>query len=193
MAIKAHKGPPAGLAIVQRALAMREHQATTFSTPLGGSPQTGSPVPLYYLSLQQLNDERPLAAARIVSWQYPVVGGLHPGLAEYREDFGDGGMSQGPLPSRFVQASMLAEQELSDNAEEFEPRLLDVPALQFAALWLHSATDKDFFISLLDGSPAGAAPLKVVRDVVPLLRARAASRAPAMPQLGGGPQNTPTN
>lgn len=203
MAIKSNAGPIHGRAVMQKALAARAPQARAFSTPLGGAPQTGSPVPVYHLPLDRLQDSDPLAAVTLTSWRYPVIGGLHPGLADIREGQDGrtasfGGLSHGILADRFMLASMLAEQELAGQPEEFEPRLLDVPALQFAALWLRGRVT-GYMVSLLDGRPPGTAPLKLVNEheVVPELQTRAATRslragAPGAPR-GGGPTGTPTN
>jgi len=201
MVIKANKGPLHGLAVMQQALEARATRAAVFSTPLGGAPQSGSPVPVYHLPLINLGDDDPLAAASVTSWRYPIIGGIEPGLADIRQSDDDssasyGGLSQGLLARRFIQASLLAEQALAAAPEELQPRLLDVPALQFAALWLHGDLS-NYFVSLFDGRPAGTAPLRLVTEVVPDLRARAARRLPptgfATPPLGGGQSGTPTN
>ena len=157
MAIKANTGPIAGREVMHRELAARAPQAATFSTPLGGAPQAGSPIPVYHLSMERLNDRDPLAEATITSWRYPIVGGIQVGFADIRasEDGATatfGGLSHGIFSERFIQASLLAERTLADRQEDFQPRLLDMPALQFAALWLHGDRTQ-YFISLLDGRP----------------------------------------
>lgn len=196
MTIKSHAGPIDGRAVMQQALATRVPQAEMFSTPLGGAPQTGSPVPFYHLSLDALTEPNPLEFATMTGWQYPVVGGIDPGLADIR-DVPDGpssfaGLSHGLLAQRFIQASLLAEQALAAQAEEYQPRLLDIPALQFAALWLYGTTTS-YFVSLLDGRPAGTAPLKLVTEIMSDLKARADSRSHGLAPLGGGSADTPTN
>lgn len=199
MAIKSNPGPANARAVMQRALTARLPQAASFSSPLGGAPQTGSPVPVHYLSLVALADQHPLMSTTVTSWLYPVIGGVRPGLADIRENAGTagpsfGGLSQGILAARFIDACVLAEKSLAALEEEFEPRLLDAPALQFAALWLHGS-NTEHFISLLDGKPPGSAPLRIVSDVVPDLQSRAAARSnlagPAM--AGIAPAGTPTN
>jgi hypothetical protein len=199
MAIKSNTGPVNGRAVMQQALASRMRQTTRSITPLGGAPQTGSPVPVHHLPLTRLNDENALAATSVTSWLYPVIGGARPGLADVREIKGAqspvfGGLSEGTLATRFMEACMLAEQALAGVEEELMPRLLDVPALQFAALWLHGSTS-DYFISLLDGNPAGTAPLTIANDALPILRARASNRTTrsAVPPVGAGPTGTPSN
>ena len=198
MTIKSNAGPVNGGDVVRQALAARMPQAKNFSTPLGGAPQTGSPVPFYHLSLAQLDSADPLASATITGWRYPVVGGINPGLVDVREGSNVtpatfAGLIHGIMVQRFMQASLLAEQTLASQTDVYQPRLLDVPALQFAALWLHG-TSTNYFISLLDGHPLGSAPLVLVSDVLPDLRARATARTAATTPTGGAaPRSTPTN
>jgi hypothetical protein len=99
------------------------------------------------------------------------------------------------LAERFLQASAYADEQLGDQAEEYEPRLLDVPALWFAALWLEGSTSR-YFIPLLDGRPPGTAPLKMVQDILPILKARAEERSrgdiesvPGRDRVASGPTN----
>jgi hypothetical protein len=198
VAIKSNLGPPNGHQVMQRALAYRVPQtANIMSTPLGGAPQTGSPIPVYHLPLAQLKDSDPLASAKLTCWSYPVIGGMRPGLADIRENSVDGttsfaGLSYGILATRFLEASVLAEHSLNAADEEFEPRLLDVPALRFAALWLHGSST-DHFIPLLEGSPPGSAPLKLVANVVADLQSRAIAQSRRAIPTGGGAPGTPTN
>jgi hypothetical protein len=133
----------------------------------------------------------------MTSWCYPVIGGINPGLADIREGKDGnaasfGGLSHGILAQRFIQASLLAEQGLAASPEDFEPRLLDVPALQFAALWLHGLVE-EYFVSLLDGHPPGTAPLKLVNEIVSDLRDRAATRLNRARTNKSSPPRTPTN
>jgi hypothetical protein len=94
-----------------------------------------------------------------------------------------------------MQAALLAEQSLSAASEDFEPRLLDVPALPFVALWLHGNATTEYFIALLEGRTPGTAPLRLVKEILPELRYRASERAKrrAATPDGGGPAGTPTN
>jgi hypothetical protein len=90
-----------------------------------------------------------------------------------------------------MQAALLGEQQLGGLEEEFEPRLLDVPALQFAAVWFQSAA-QEYFISLLDGTPPGTSKLMLTQDIVPELRARMAARSAYAP-AGGSSTGSQTN
>lgn len=201
MPINSNAGPINGRTVMQEALSDRMTQTRTTGSPLGGFPQTGAPLPVYDLPLLQIQDAHPLDAATLTSWRYPVIGGLHPGLADIRESKSGGlasfgGLSHGPMAARLIQASLLAEQTIGAKPEHYEPRLLDVPALQFSALWLHG-DESEYFISLMDGHPPGSAPLKVVDEITSELRARTATRVDGRATLAftivGGAQSTPTN
>ena len=199
MAIESNVGPVNGRSVLQKALTDRAPQAFIFSSPLRGNPQTGSPVPVYHLTLEQTQGQKPVAGARMTRWLYPVIGGFHPGLADIR-DSNDGltrfaGLSHGILAKRFLEASLFAEQALEDEPESFQPRLLEVPALRFAALWLRGPMT-EHFVSLLEGRPPGTTPLKLVNDIVSDLRTRGAVRLNSSNSAGmraRNPRNTPTN
>jgi hypothetical protein len=197
MAIKSNRGPLNGFQVMQRELVARMPQAKIFSSPLGGAPQAGSPVPVYHLPLDRLHDPDPIAAATLTGWRYPVAGAADVGLADIRENPLDGstrfgGLSFGLLVERFIEASAMAEKMLAAASEEFEPRILDVPALRFAALWLRGP-DTEHFVSLLEGRPPGTAPLTLVSSIIGELQARASVQAKRMLPTGGGAPGTPTN
>lgn len=181
MTIKPHNGPLSGRKVMQRALLQRLPQAPQFGTPTGGGMQTGSPIPVYLLAPHRLVDSKPLDWAELTSWRYPVVGAAEASMAEIREgrngvcDFA--GLSRGLLSKRVFDAADLAERSLAAHPTVYEPRLLEVPALRFVALWLFSGEDQ-LFIPLLEGTPPGSAPLIMVDDVIVLLRARAGAPQP---------------
>jgi hypothetical protein len=198
MAIKSNAGPTGGRDVVQQALSLRSRHPRTFSAPLGGGaavPATGSPVPIYDLTVVQLGQPDPLASAALARWCYPVVEGQHMALVDLRVDDGGrpvefGGLSRGLLADRFAEAASMAEKLLSAHPADLEPRLLDVPALRFVALWLHGR-DEDHFVSLLEGRPPGSQPLALVDDVVAGLRARVGVLPATSPMPG--PSGPPTN
>lgn len=193
MAIKSHEGPSNGAIVMAAALAVRMPSSPAAHSPLGGAPHVGGPVPFYHLALDQLPYDNALENATRTGWRYPVIGSIKAGLVDIRGDEGTnsasfGGLSYGIVAERFIQASTLAEGRLANSTDEYEPRLLDVPALSFLALWLRSSQG-DWFIPLLDGGPPSSAPLQMVREVLPQLRVRAANRA-----IGKGPpSSSPTN
>lgn len=189
MAIIRHSGPRDGLQVISRELARRSH-AVHQLLPLGGSPQASSPLPVYQLTLEQAAQANCLDGATNTGWYYPIIGGAAPGLAQVREKPTGSvyeGLTQGPLPTRIVAASYLADQRLGTAAETYEPRILFVHALHIAALWLHGASD--LLIPLLEGQPPGSAPLRLVSDASGMIREAAAKRREPSLRGGRGPSN----
>src|SRR5260221_9132569 len=190
MTIKRHDGPSDGRLVVGSALAKRFGRHAKLS-PLGGAAQTGSPLPFYHLGLDDAARSSPLQFAKRTGWRFPVVGGDTPGLvivSEQQTNSKFEGLSYGVVAQRLIQASNIADQELGSHKEQYEPRLLDVPALHFVALWL--AGPNDVFIPLLDGNPPGTAPLSIVGDFEARIQAELAKRAKSAPP--GATQSSPT-
>ncbi len=138
-----------------------------------GSPQTGAPLPVYLLSHDEALLPDPLPAAKLIGWNYPIVGGDSAGLA-FLLIAPDGlkfaGISHGPLADRLLDAAALAENHPESRAEEFEPRLLEIPGLRIYALWLFHAERENLFISLMDGQPPGSSGLQIENDIQPRIR-----------------------
>jgi len=196
MTLRRFDGPVDGQSVLRTELGKRILHTTGFITPLGGAPQSGSPIPVFYLKLIDLQKNNPLECAVQIGWQYPILGGVEPGLASIKS-FTDGrassfeGLSHGLLAKRFLQASILADNKLGADAQVFEPRLLDCPALQYAALWLFGP--KNFFVPLLDGKPPGTGPLNITPDITADLRRRALSRSVNSAPAGGSAPISPSN
>ena len=165
MPIKGQIEPVGGRDIVNAALSQRQHLPA-----LLGSPQTGAPLPVYLLSRDEALLPDPLSAAKLIGWKYPIIGGDSAGLA-FLLIAPDGlkfaGISHGPLAGRLLEAAVLADENLESVAEEFEPRLLEIPALHIYALWLFSAEREDVFISLMEGQPPDSFSLQVEHNIQP--------------------------
>ena len=189
MTIRRHAGPTDGFQVLNQALSARGHNVHRLFA-LGGAPQVTSPLPIYQITLQEAAQPDPIGAAKQTGWYYPVIGGAAPGIAKIYFDGTTSkyeGITQGILPTRLIQAGYVADQQLGNVGEEYEPRMLLVPSLDIAALWLHAPFDH--FISLLDGDPPGSAPLVVTTDIRSALNT--ALRARGNPAAAGGQR--PTN
>jgi hypothetical protein len=186
MAIVAPAEPEGYRSFVHDALARLRTRAQHLPA-LNGSPQTGAPLRHYVLSAVAASHPDPLSAATHVGWQYPVVGGAAPGFASVYEEPGGlkfSGLSHGALPERLMEAAVLAEDTLKSQLEEFEPRLLQSPALRISALWLCGKGGANFFIVLDNTQQSGAWPLQIERNIqaridaaLADLRARASAAA----------------
>ena len=165
MPIKSHRGPSDGVAVMASALAARSPIKATGYSPLGGAPQVAGPIPFYHLALDKLPSDSAIEQSVQTGWRYPVVGSIKAGLVDIRGGEGQagatfGGLSHGIAAERFLEAAQLADKQLAGGVDEYEPRLLDVPALGFLALWL-VGPGKSWFIPLLEGKPPGSAPLQM--------------------------------
>lgn len=187
-------GPAAGDDVLDQALADRfpEDAVRGVRSRRGAADAAPelSPVPCFHLGLDMLADDAPLRFAQQTGWRYIVEPGNVVGMAKLSSSGTPRyeGLAQGLLVERYRAALVLAQQQLGADHQAYEPRLLDVPALSFAALWLKGPQDR--FIDLLDGVPPGTAALQVVDDILPELRRRAANREP-YDEPGDRP--TPTN
>lgn len=166
---------------------MRGRAAGLVNTPL-------EPVPCFHLGLDALGDQAPLEHAVQTGWRFVVEPDARTALAKLSNE-SDGtpprfqGLAHGLLVQRFQQALAFAQQYLGPVQDEYEPRLLDVPAVDYMALWLKGAQDK--FIALLDGVPPGSAALSIIDDALPELQYRARKRA--IHAVTRGITQTPTN
>jgi len=159
--------------------------------PSGGAANTfGNPIPVFHLSRQQALGEDPLGAARQTGWRFLVTGPQNSGFVEVHANTEGtqpryGGLTHGVLPQRLYDACVLAERQLAKTKVEYEPRILDVPSMQFVSLWLHGQDEP--YISLLDGSPAGSARLDLSYDLASRVKAQMSSRPPAVAPAAGAP------
>ncbi|MFC5550974.1 hypothetical protein [Massilia aerilata] len=180
---------------MEQALAIRAHPITEHAMPLAGARQSGAPVPVFYLEPQQLTGPDPLSSAVQTNWVYPVMAGGEPGLVDIRPADNEsvsefGGIYYGLLARRVGESVQLAQLAVGENNMAFQLRLLQMPELDFAALWL-KGRNEDYFISLFEGRPPGTATLQLQGDVLAELREQAAHRFASVDELD--PDGTPTN
>ena len=144
------------------------------------------PHPVYYAPLDALADGKLLAAATQASWRYllvqddAAVAEAELSVGRRRGAKGVGakpleflGLTHGPFTAATVESLGAAERLPQVEAADYELRLLKVPAVYLAALWLHGAKD-DILIPM--GNPPGglkknkpyteAAVIKALRGVV---------------------------
>ena len=143
------------------------------------------PHPVYYVSLDALADGKLLAAATQASWRYLLVQD-DAAVAEAELSVGRRGakgagakplaflgLTHGPFTAATIESLGAAERLPQVAAADYELRLLKVPAVYLAALWLHGAND-DILVPM--GDPPGglkknrpyteAAVIKALRGVV---------------------------
>lgn len=154
MALRTAKPPAAAFQAVSRALA--DLASVGRQSLLGGSgavQAADNPLPVYVLTLDALGLETPLASARQVGWRYIVRQGRRFASADARmvgRRARFARLSQGPLTEALIEAAGRAE--TLAGAVPGEARILEVPALNSAALWLADGVER-----FLRFGPDGAA------------------------------------
>ena len=124
-------------------------------------------VPVYHLGLDDLKRKKDISTAKHISWRYLIK---HKGKDVATADaiIDDDGtttfshVNEGALVSGLVSAIKVANSDKIIRNRDFEARILMVPALYVAALWLADlAGGKDYAIPF-EPSPAPLTPNKLV-------------------------------
>jgi len=109
-------------------------------------------VPVFHLGLEDLKEKKDILAAKHISWRYLVKHkGKEVATADaVIEDDGNTTFShvnEGQLVSGLVSALKVANSEIRIRNSDFEVRILMVPALYIATLWLADiAKGRDYAI-----------------------------------------------
>ena len=170
-----HTEPTGHRNVLQLALNRRSHRAHDLPA-LKGSPQISAPLPVYTLGRDGAATPDPLTEIRMVGWKYLIVGEDGVGLAELADSASGPefcGISHGVMPQRLLDGAKIADKQLAPKREEFQARILEIPALRICALWLVGPSN--YFVSLLDGHPPGTSPLVLETDIRPRISAALAA------------------
>lgn len=158
MAVKLTEGAPeAGREAVTRALRDLRAGASTAelaASALGGAElDLSRPLPIYRLGLDQIEGDDFLDRAEHFGWRY-LIEGPHGrmGFADVR-DLGGGeprfaSFAENQHADRLSKAAEIAHSLSASLPDEYEARVLDVPALYVSAVWL--ANENSIFIPYLD-------------------------------------------
>jgi len=82
------------------------------------------------------------------------------------------GMSQGVIGKRLLDAASFAEDALAKVVKDYEPRLLEIPALRIYLLWLFSRGDSRFVV-LSDRGTLGSDELATTLQIESLIKSAA--------------------
>lgn len=137
-------------ATLHSALERRLLRSPQGSRALGWGMTVGQPMTKLTWPLETL----PAEVAQVVEQWFALEGGASLGLAvmtapRNTDVWSFAGVRTGLLVQRLRRACQLAQEVLGRRAERYQVLVVDVPALQFAALWL-SADAEDLYIALLD-------------------------------------------
>jgi hypothetical protein len=165
MAIKNPKAPEQGRAIVSENVSqILQANARGTGTMLKDlrteDLAAADPHQSYFVSLEDLADGKLLSAAKPVTWRYLLIEGNNAvAEAELNADEKAGtslqflAVHQSPFANETLVALRQAEQMEKVKKGDYELRYLKIPAVYFAAVWLHGASD-DILIPLAP-APAG--------------------------------------
>jgi|APFre7841882654_1041346.scaffolds.fasta_scaffold51768_2 hypothetical protein len=124
-------------------------------------------LPIYTLGLNALANGKDFAAANQTGWRYllkhenEVIASADAVIGLGREpEFAD--VSEGPLVTGLDSAIQAANSEKSLENGEYEVRILMVPALYVAALWLVDTVEGHDLAIPIDPAPSQLIPNKVV-------------------------------
>ena len=164
---------PAGMEQIVRNAMARSAGALGLAGPQmagmagGGALAPAAPHEVFSLGLDDIAENRVIAAARPMGWRVLVVGGQG-AVAAIEFDAAGGGatagggpvagsfknINEGPFVEATVEGIHAAEAESKVQQRDYEVRLLEAPAIYLVALWLHRA-DEDLFRPLGKHMPEG--------------------------------------
>ena len=199
----ATNAPSDGIEAIRKALdEIRARPGTVlqhFSAEVLDRLEVSLPHPVFMLGLDDAAADKLTEAAKLVSWRYLLIAGEEsaPAAAEVRAGAGENTVEflhvdSGPFVGAMVDAIAMAEKLHVVEQQDFEIRLLQVPAIYLVALWLHNPAS-DIFI------PIGKTPPQIARrqpypaaEFKPLVAALARSRqAVGNPDLASVPAPCP--
>lgn len=122
------------------------------------------PHQIYALRLDWLAEGRPLEEAELLGWRY-IVGGTPDSIlsADVQAGAGDEHVFSAFSQSRIANETVAQLDKIADDKffsqAKFNPRLLRVFGLMFAALWLHQQGATDFKDDIFIPLPGASGPL----------------------------------
>jgi hypothetical protein len=158
MSLKLPATPEGTEEVVTYAL-QRTHSSGRFALAGGGAAVVTPTAPhqVYSIGLDQLAEGSGLKVAKMVGWRTIILQGRNPTAAV--EFSGGGGnpknfksVNEGPYVQSTATALAIAENMAQVKDQEFEPRLLQIPAIYLTSLWLHGS-EQELFIPL-DPAPS---------------------------------------
>jgi hypothetical protein len=184
MGIVLKKGPQRGQSAVGKALSDLRGRAGPEALLGGAALNLSEPLPVYRLGLNQIETPECVTKAEHVGWRYLVEGaGGAAGFADVKDSGGESptfaSFSQNANAARLMEAANLAQQVAQSLPDEYEARILEVPALQTSAIWL--AHDRHIFIPYVDMKRLRGEKVRVEPDFLDDLVNRARQLAATRP------------
>lgn len=172
MVIQTSPPPPEAIEAIREGLGPRASKLRSRAEGL----EVGAPLPRYRITARQALGPRPLPGARLAAWDYPLFGPARPSLVALRcreRSLKFGGVVQGELPARVLNAAEMAERAFGEADSPYRVRLLDCPELKLLLLLCQPARGRTAFIAIMEGHLLPAKELRLRRGLGPYLRERA--------------------
>lgn len=124
----------------------RQDSRELAASVLGGAAiNLYQPLPVYRLGLDQIDGPDCVDRAEHVGWRYLIDSpGRNVGFADIRESGGESprfsSFSQNQHAERLKQAAEVAQSVAQSLPDDYEARILEVPALYVSAVWLADQT-----------------------------------------------------
>lgn len=154
-------GPASGPAVVESELRKILHSAAggaMLSGQQAAVPTLNDPHQTYFVGLDDLLKGKLLSAAQPVAWRY-LVNYDNKAVAEAEVSIEESSkkpkflaLYEGPFAAASEKAIQAAEKLAKVKKAEYEVRYLKIPAVYFAAVWLHG--DKADWIMPINNPPA---------------------------------------
>jgi hypothetical protein len=113
--------------------------------------KASQPIPVFVLQLDEIGDGF-LGRARRWGWRYLLIDTGSAADVNDKAEFHS--ISHGELPARLMEACERASAMFEQRPEQFEPRILEIPALYVVTLWIFGPEQTFFCLLDLDGIPA---------------------------------------
>lgn len=147
-----------------------------------GAPLLEEALPVYHLGLSDLAESPDIKASIQTGWRYPIrqngeiLAHAETDIDQSKKHF-FAGIHEGPFAEGVTEALKAAEEQSEIKAGNFEVRLLFIPALHVAALWLVDKKDNSNFAVPIEPTPASLIPNKLIllEDLLTILQDKAKS------------------
>lgn len=182
MVIETTLPPPEAIGLIREGLGLRASSPPL--RPKASGLQVGAPLPRYRIKARAAVSARPKSGARLAAWDYPLFGTARPSLASLRcreRSLRFGGVVQGHLPARVIDAAAIAERAFGDTDSRYRVRLLECPELKLLLLLCEPGRGGTAFIPILEGHLLPAKELRLQRGLGPYLRQQAMADREALP------------
>jgi chaperonin GroEL len=156
MSISTPQGPAGGQEVVHRAVTHLMSERSGEITAQGSYIEATRPIQLFVVGFGDANKNSFLENAIPFGWRYLILDDGPVAIADVRvsgakKEAKFGSLIRGSVAEHYAQAAKQADMHYEAVPDAFEARVLEIPSLYMAAIWLHG-NKKEVFFPFLDGS-----------------------------------------